>query len=1527
MIANQNPSLEGFSFVVGIGASAGGLKPLQVFFSSLPPNPGAAFVVIQHLSPQLPNWMVDLLQQQTTLPVCLGEYGMALELDHIYLLPPGERMWLHQGQLFLEKSQGHDPIDYFLISLAQEQNERCMAILLSGTGEDGTAGVKAISRAGGIVLVQSSETAQFGTMPGNPVSLGLVDEILSPEELARVVYDILQYTTQTQTIFQPNEDLLSPAERICILDLLQKQENINFSQYKIGTLKRRILHRQLLSSANTISDYIIYLSERPEEVKQLCQDLLIGATRFFRDSEFWSVLQQDVLPALLERLQPEQPLRFWVAACSTGEEAYSLAIAIHEVMQALGRSHPVKLFATDVDQEALGIASHGLYFETIAHDLSPERLERYFTLEGKDYRIKKFIRTQIIFASQDLTTNPGFSHMHLVTCRNVLIYMQPPLQEQVLRLLHFSLIPEGILVLGSSEHLGSLSDAFTTLNPPWKIFQKRKDIQVPFGRTIYSPTVNPIAKGRSDRFNPLPYEHLLSAALKLRFGDCPTTCLLINQNHRVIHILINTARLLDFPLGEINTDILDLVLPSLKIPLSTALHRAKRSQETVLYSNIRLTELPLNRRLNLWVSKVDIPIGKTGVQLMVLLEVITIAESIEGQVFQYDPNSDLSQHVQELEFDLQQTRENLQASIEELETANEEQQASNEELLASNEELQSTNEELQSVNEELSTLNAENQKRIQELTELSADIDNLLQSTDLGVVFLDQSLNIRKVTPAASEVFHFRSADIGRPLEELMNDLDLDNLMDFIRRVATHHTLEEVEATNLKNGDRLLLRILPYKGAEGIADGIVITLITINDLKQIQDVLEQTNTLLEEIYRNSPLGLALIDQDLRFLRLNQPLANIHGLSIEDHLGKSLPDLLPDLYFLIQSHLSQVFSQGDPVTFELTSPYLQSSLEQTWLFSLYPVPLETNHVGIGVIVTDITRIKENEAELQRLTQRLTQAQKIAHIGDWEYDAAQGAFTWSDEMFRIMGCDPNEGIPSIPELMTMVHPNDRGLLTNLLDSDFSEKDNFEIDLLIYPQGSPTERFIKVLGRIVSNASTHIYGTVMDITMRRQAEANLEHQAFFDPLTQLPNRAFFLQHLKLAIGRVSRDTSCQFAVLYLDLDRFKEINDTLGHAAGDQLLEAIARRIENVLRPGDIVSRLGGDEFVVLLEKTSHPELALEVAHRIQSVISEPLLLASTQISATSSIGIAFYDPDDAWKSETAVLENADIAMYQAKAKGLGNVALFNASMRTQRLDQMILKTEIVQGLEQNEFVLFYQPLINLNSSALAGFEVLVRWQHPQRGLLIPINFLPMTQSAGLMPGLESWVLKQACWQCRQWQQQFELNTAFQININISSIFLKHSNFLHNLDFALSDSGVNPRHICLEITENAFIDRYSQVDTILQSVKRFGLQLALDDFGTGYSSLSYLHQLPIDIVKIDQSFVQCIQAESSAVKMTQGIVSLARQLELEVIAEGIETERQRQFMRSLSCDYGQGYLFSHPVVVAEAEQFIQNPCTLKL
>lgn len=528
--------------------------------------------------------------------------------------------------------------------------------------------------------------------------------------------------------------------------------------------------------------------------------------------------------------------------------------------------------------------------------------------------------------------------MNLVSCRNVLIYMQPQLQQQVLRLLHFALAPQGILFLGSSETLGDLSDEFVCLESKWKVFRKRRDISLSLGQLARRTVVIPIQSVTRNKSKNARLERLLKEVFKYCLSDRKITCLLVDRDNQLLRVFYNAAQLLEFPIGEAVLDVTEIVHPSLKLPLSTALHRTKRDHQSVLYTGIKIErdseELTVSLRIGF---KAD----DTALEdyLIVVLEIEEPTGS-SASTRRFEVDEEAAQQLTELEYELQQTRENLQITIEELETTNEEQQATNEELLASNEELQSTNEELQSVNEELYTVNAEHQNKIDELTQLNNDIDNLLRSTDIGVVFLDSELNIRKFTPAATEAINIKSKDIGRSIADLTNNLNYPNLTETLHQVIERQEPYQQEVTITRTSETLLMRVNVYLKENGRNDGVVVTFIKISELKQVEEQLHQTNSLLENLYATSPAGLSLQDSELKYLRINQALADINVHSIEEHIGKTTREIVPDLADLIEPNLRRVIETERPIcNVEICgSIAADPNTERCWNASYYPVDL-------------------------------------------------------------------------------------------------------------------------------------------------------------------------------------------------------------------------------------------------------------------------------------------------------------------------------------------------------------------------------------------------------------------------------------------------------------------------------------------------------------------------------------------------------------------------------------------------------------
>ena len=1091
---NNSPEQPEKFFVVAIGASAGGLQPLEEFFTNLPNNPGAAFVILQHLSPDFPSLMPELIQRRTSLEVEQIKDGAQLHPNHIYVLPPRHTLTVEKDYLRLEQhlaERVNDPINIFFKSLAAQWGEKVIGIVLSGTGNDGTEGLQAISQKGGITLVQSPETAQFTSMPSSAIPCDCLDGILSPQDLAQAVYSLVGYSLN-YPISQVKAGDLIPVEQFeQILSILSKYEKINFCQYKISTLSRRILNRCGINQSPDLTQYIVLLNQSETERKLLRQDLLISVTQFFRDPPAWELMEQQVLPELIESLEPQEQIRVWVPACATGEEAYSLAILIDEAIQATNKQVSVKMFATDLDSKALEVASQGTYNESIKNNITPERLEKYFTYKAGSYQVKRHLREMLIIAPHDLTKNAGFSKMNLISCRNVLIYMQPLLQQQVLRLLHFSLASQGILFLGNAETLGDIETEFIHINQRWKIFRKHREVQLSLMPPVSQlPLIAPVTTPPASNRNIFKYERILDSVFNLCFAEQRLTCVLINQDFQLLHIFHNGADLLSFSTGKAKLDITELVPIPLKLPLRTAIHRAKREQQNILYTGINLFRNGVNETLNL---KIAFPNKYPIINefMLVLLEVKTTLEDKSNQI-EFQVDIETVKQITELEYELQQTRENLQATIEELETTNEEQQATNEELLASNEELQSTNEELQSVNEELYTVNSEYQIKIQQLTELTNDIDNLLRSTDIGVIFLDNDLNIRKFTPTTSNIINILPTDINRPLSHFTHNLNCPNLVEILSNFVVSQIPLELEVINQKTQEQMLMRVNTYQGENNNNDGVVVTFVNINQLKKFQNQLQTSNNWLDNIYINSPVGLCLLDQNLKFVKVNENFAKINNLSAVEHIGKTGQELFPEWANIYEPLMRQLLETGETlrnVEFKTLTPvFLQT---RYWIGSLYPVLLENGQSGVGGVITEITEEKETQKEGKRAKDRLEEAQSISHLGNWELNLQTQKMRCSKELFKIISFDFNLGEPTLAQLITCIHVEDKARFLEALEQLKTQGIAYDIDIKIIRCHDGEIRHINAIGKPgynQENQITNIYGTMLDISDRKQAEIAL-------------------------------------------------------------------------------------------------------------------------------------------------------------------------------------------------------------------------------------------------------------------------------------------------------------------------------------------------------------------------------------------------------------------------------------------------------
>ncbi len=963
---NGAMAAEAPSHVVGIGASAGGLEALERFFEKMPVQTGLAFVVVQHLSPDFKSLMDELLARWTRIPLFRVENGMEVKANAIYLIPPKKDMILSDGQLMLTDKDPSQipalPIDHFFRSLAQAMGDKSVGIVLSGTGSDGSRGIRDIHEAGGMVMVQSPETAKFDGMPRAAIQTGAAGVILPAEQIPDALRKYVEHPLDGVHLLanpqEPNERGLD-----IVFRLLREAYGVDFSLYKPSTVTRRLERRILLVHAVDLEAYIRLLREEPEELDYLYRDLLIDVTRFFRDSDAFSKLEDVVLPAVLPANHAEAEFRVWVAGCASGEEAYSLAMLVQERAERINWSGSIKIFATDVHQSSLEHASTGVYSEDALEGVSEERRRRFFLQKGSTFQVIPELRQLVVFAPHNIVKDAPFTKLDLVSCRNLLIYFQNAAQMKVISFFHFSLKTGGVMFLGPSEHPNELADEFTVVDSRWKLYRKRRNIRLPYElRLPATPSDHPVASEPRPQLpvGPLVPDHHLLGIYDALLESLMPPSLLVNEQRMLVQSFSGGGKYLRFRDGRYSADILDLVDAELRMALTGALHRANKEVKPTVYKGLRLEGLDPPTLINLTVRPIHNRRDGTTSFLITIEELGEAARTIAIRSPQTAEEINLQEasreQLQTIEDELRYTKENLQATIEELETSNEELQATNEELVASNEELQSTNEELHSVNEELYTVNAEYQKKITELTELTADMDNLLTSTAIHTLFLDRDLCIRKFTPRIAETFNLLPQDIGRRVDTFTHNIDHPTLLVNIHEVLDHEISFEKQVQD-RLGNWYLLRILPYHSSRGI-DGVVLTLVDINRVKEAEGRAARQEIQLTSILRNSPNLMYIKDREGRFVLVGTRLGLLFPI---DAVGRRPQEFLPiNLAEMFMAGEEEVLSANRPVRLETMLP--QEGGTHTYLSIKFPLLNDQGELtGVGCIATDVTALKLAEQQ--------------------------------------------------------------------------------------------------------------------------------------------------------------------------------------------------------------------------------------------------------------------------------------------------------------------------------------------------------------------------------------------------------------------------------------------------------------------------------------------------------------------------------------------------------------------------------------
>ncbi len=1104
-------------YVVAIGASAGGFEAIHKFFDNIPENSSLSFVIIQHLSPDYKSLLVELLSKHTHMKVFEAEHEMSLQKECVYVIPNRKLMTISRGKLLLEdKVQEKAPntaIDTFLHSLAKDKRDKAIAVILSGTGTDGTRGIETIKSHGGMVIVQDPVTAKFDGMLNSAITSGNADLILPPEMMPEEIYNYIKETPVHLLQNGSGDDKLLDE----IFTLIYRSKGYDFQYYKTPTILRRIGKRMGQRGVKQLEQYVEQLRNDDDEVRKLGKDFLIGVTRFFRDEQAFDCLYSEVLPALVNGKEDGDWLKVWICACSTGEEAYSLAILIDQYLKQYKRDLEVKIFATDIDESSIEFAGKNIYPFAIEKDIKKEVLQSYFIKEAGGYSVIPRIRKQIVFARHNVIKDPPFIKNDLVSCRNMLIYMNSILQNKVLTTLHFSVQLGGYIFLGSSETISPIREGVDEINSKWKIYRKvgkNKAGPVDFHRQLEG-------RGLVQRALPVPVKdpkkkkavELTDEFASSIIDDFGFVCFLIDQNYEIKEALGNFNRFLSLPEKKLNLNILKMVAPELSVALNTALRKCWKEEQNVFLKSVRIKGNEGDFFISISVKPPRLQDGKP--YTMIVLGENAYSQASPKEELPVAPSGDSMEYIADLEEELNETRINLQLAIEGLETTNEELQSSNEELLSANEELQSSNEELQSLNEELHTLNTEHQLKIKELVDLNDDLDNYFRSTDIGQIFLDSNQRIRKFNSAAVRIVNLIESDIGRPISHISTNIQYESLLKDIQQVLARGKNVEREIV-LDNDNHCLVKILPYIRQDKRLDGVIITFVDISAVSRL-------NSIINGVF-NSTLSAIMVFKAVRdrsgviedFVMLtcnNQGEKLFQATALEGKRLSSIPLIMQNGFF---DRYIGVVESGRPLHTEI--PSVEDS--HKWYEAVAVKMMD----GFVVTFTDISekkaadqklrknyneliaareklknlnliledKVTERTRELSESEERFRLVSKATNDAIWDWNLVNNTVWWSDSFYTTFGYNQSSDERSF--WLNKIHPDDRqsveqGMYRAINNSEMQWSGEYR-----YLRADGTYAVVLDRGFVLHDEYGTPYrmlGAMLDITQQKEAERK-EHEA---------------------------------------------------------------------------------------------------------------------------------------------------------------------------------------------------------------------------------------------------------------------------------------------------------------------------------------------------------------------------------------------------------------------------------------------------
>lgn len=1494
--------------LVALGASAGGMEALSGFIRHLKAGTGFSYIVAQHLSPDSTSLLTELLSRLTSLPVDVVDADVKPEPDHIYITPPNHDIVYEQGKLTLrppsEKIGPKPSINRMLHSMAAAEGILPVGIILSGTGTDGVSGMVALKSAGGLTLAQEPSSSKYNGMPLASISAEVVDHILEPTEMARQLPGLVENRLKHGSV---------PTEKTAyyrIISAARSQSGLDLTNYKPATIERRIERRRLETHCDSMNAYAEYLSNHKEEVETFVREVLIPVTSFFRDQECFEALKSHLVE-VINGLGRNEVFRAWVPGCATGEEAYSIAMLLEDIAREKDIQLQYQMFATDLDDQALQTARQGTYQLDELTAVSKSYLNRYFEVQGDSARVNARIRDRITFSKHNLIQDPPFSRLHLVSCRNLLIYFNTVLQSHVYDLFHYALGEGGLLFLGKSESIND-SGQFSTVDRQHRIHRSnslsKAMNRLPFMH--FSPTYGP----NENRPKPSqkPERDLEPLVNKAVAQSIASAMIVVNASDSVIYVSELARNILRFTTNNPSLTVYDLIPAPIRAELKAQLYKVRRDR-TPSTSGTHIVEIDHETRsLQLQLM----PLTPNNFEKIVI---VLTENDVETQPLAQDDEHSEKQYqmVTQLQHELSATRESLQTVIEELETSNEELQATNEELQSTNEELQSaneelqtTNEELQSTNEELLTVNDEVLQKNQQLEQLNTEFENLYKSSGIPYLIVDREFLIQRIHSDLEPLLKEFRIDVGMHIAQLQWREPIphlqDNLKDTLENGATHQSYFKVRGCHY----RVVIR--PYFVNRSDIAGAVMSFIDITELEKKQEALDHINRDLTDILNVSPDGIVTINSEGKIVSFSQQAAKMFGYRVEEAVGQPIEILMPEEHAKQHArYLDNYYRTG--VRHIIGLPRRMKAKHKDGHF--IPVELHVaefenpqgNMRFIGVL-RDISHLLDMETQLKE--HQVNASVTLDHIDDgvMRIDSDWKILYANRESERWLESSTLEQL-SLFDAMPLYDE-----ITQLpIDYKSLDLDSHESHLGVLKHGKHRSLIEFRLYWLDDQDSQDRQKLLVfrDVTQKETSARQIEWESRHDPLTGLLNRNQLLIHMDDLLARMSAQTRSH-TLLFIDLDQFKIVNDSSGHEAGDELLRQLANQLQRFIRSRDMLARLGGDEFAVLMENCPI-ERAEHIADGIIQMIRDFRFSYDGKLYRIgASIGLTLLKQG---QTSRQVLSSADHACYAAKEMGRNRYAIAEPGGEIDTTRDLSHIGSITDALDNSAFELYFQEIRSVKAgSGKPMWEALVRLRGQDGQLVEPGSFIPVAERFNHMHHVDLWVVDRLVTLINSLVDQLGLEHAPHVSFNISGQTISQPGMKKAFLKKLSTVKVPLTHFCVEITETSAITNFTHTRDVLWELSRKGCKIALDDFGSGMASFNYIRQIPIDVIKIDSNIIKDIDEDLLDLTIVQCIQHIAEVLDCQTIAEGVESALAEKRLRSIGVDCMQGFFLHKPVGTEE-------------